>query len=67
MTNAEKMSSQCAYDVLCDMNRRLMKNSEGEYCIMSALPNFHRECSLGNTSTNNCDECIRLWRLEETE
>ena len=65
MTNAEKMSKQCAYDTLLEMNSRLIKETEGEYCIMDALPHNTSCCKYGNAG--ECDECIRLWRLEEAK
>lgn len=63
MTNAEKMNDQCMYDVLLDMNRRLIKESDGEYCIMDALPHHTSCCQYGNDG--ECEECIRLWRAEK--
>lgn len=60
MTNAEMMAKKCPYDILVEMNKKLMRNSEGEYCIMQALP-YKGKC-LGN-----CPECIRIWRLEEVK
>lgn len=61
MTNAEKMSKQCTYDTLCEMNRNLIKATQGEYCIMACFKHYDGGCD------GNCDECIRLWRLKKSK
>lgn len=42
------------FDMLDDMNKHILKATEGEYCIMTALPE-REHC------TGSCEECIQNW------
>jgi len=58
MTNREKLLKSNIFDVLCDMNKNLLKESPYGVCIMQGL-DVDRECEY------NCGECIAKWLGEE--
>lgn len=46
------------FDMLADMNQHIIKATEGEYCIMTALPEKE-------SCTGDCDGCLRNWLNKE--
>lgn len=55
MKNRDRYITQkCEFDMLDDMNQQIIKATEGEYCIMTALPE-REHC------TGRCEECIQNW------
>ena len=64
MTNAEKMAKQCPYDTLVELNKNMahLRKFYKKYCIVDVL-----EGKLIMCKADSCEECIRLWRLEEVK
>ena len=59
MKNRDRYITQkCEFDMLDDMNKHILKATEGEYCIMTALPEKE-------SCTGDCDSCLQNWLNKE--
>lgn len=56
MTNREKLLNTNIYDLLLAINKRIIKRSHAETCVLEALEDTHIVC--GNIT---CDKCIQRY------
>ena len=54
------------YDMLTDMNKKILSASNAEYCIMHCL-NHKKDIDDKCWFVNSCDECIQTWLNEESQ
>lgn len=60
MTNRQKLIETNIYDLLCNINKNLLKESPYGACIMQGL-DVNYKCEY------NCGECIAKWLGEEAK
>lgn len=63
MKNYEQLNQQCLYDVLLKMHNNLVREQEEpKICILDVITGTKMRCR-----EQECDECIRIWLLEEAK
>ena len=71
MTNREKITQMCIYDLLCKMQSTLDSIYDCSICVLDALgaQDLNVRCSKYNGIGNpdRCKDCIAAWLNEEAK
>ena len=66
MKNRDRYILKCnEFDMLTDMNKKILSASNEEYCIMHCL-NHKKDIDDKCWFVNSCETCIRKWLNEES-